>query len=278
MRLGRSTVIIGVVVVAVLGVGTGLAFAYSGGHNSGGMMGSEGDGGSMSSYYKSMMANYGGGSMMGGSRGSTTADFSYAWMMGGTKAPGWMDGGSLPAAMMGKSKDAGAVMGRLFANAPGDRVSLSAATELGYAHPANAIVDAKDHRITFSGKTVHLTALANPAGGPDDTFRIAGLVNPTIAVRAGSHVSIEVVNADTDAANGLVVAAEGSAAASMPMLTDALSFSGSALWFLGNPTAGGLHAGTLSFTAGSDGTYQYLCPVPDHAKDGMVGTFVVTAS
>jgi rusticyanin len=232
----------------------------------------------MSSYYDSMMASYGGGSMMGGSRGPTTADPSLAWMMGGTKAPGWMDGGSLPAAMMGASKDAGAVMGGLFAGAPGDRVSASAATQLGNAGPADAIVDAKDQRVTFSGKTVHFTALANPAGGPDDTFRIAGLVNPTISVQEGSHISIEVVNADTDAANGLVVVAEGSAPESMPMLTAAPSFSGSALWFLGDPTSAGMHAGTLAFTAGRTGSYQYLCPVPGHAKDGMVGAFVVTAS
>ena len=30
-----------------------------------------------------------------------------------------------------------------------------------------------------------------------------------------------------------------------------------------------------SFTAGKPGTYQYLCPVPGHAKDGMAGTFAV---
>lgn len=42
------------------------------------------------------MKNYQGSSMMGGSRGST----SYGSMMGGTRAPGWMRGGSLPASMM----------------------------------------------------------------------------------------------------------------------------------------------------------------------------------
>jgi uncharacterized cupredoxin-like copper-binding protein len=36
-----------------------------------------------------------------------------------------------------------------------------------------------------------------------------------------------------------------------------------------------MHAGTLSFTAATPGTYQYLCPVPRHAQKGMVGTFVV---
>lgn len=276
MSLKGSTLAILVVVLAVLGVGIGLIVASGNGSNSGGMMGSEGDSTSMSSYYHSMMGSYGGGSMMGGPNGSTTADPSYAWMMGGTNAPGWMDGGTLPGAMMGTSSDAGAVMGRLFANAPGDRMSPSAATQLGNSRPADATVDASDDRINFSGKTVHLTALASPSSGPGEAFRMAGLVNPTITVKAGSHVSIELVNTDTDAANGFVVTADGAASSSMPMMNAAPSFSGSALWFLGNPTSAGMHTGTLTFTAGSSGTYQYLCPVPGHAQKGMAGRFIVT--
>ena len=55
------------------------------------------------------------------------------------------------------------------------------------------------------------------------------------------------------------------------------AFSGSAVWFLGNPTSAGMHAGTLTFTAGKSGTYQYLCPVPGHARSGMAGTFTVAS-
>ena len=52
------------------------------------------------------------------------------------------------------------------------------------------------------------------------------------------------------------------------------AFTGSALWFLGNPTAG-LHEGTLTFTAATPGTYHYLCPVPGHAQKGMAGILTV---
>jgi rusticyanin len=275
MSFRRSAVIIGVVVLAVVGVGIGVAFAF-GGSNSGGMMSLNDDGSSMSSYYQSMMGSYERGSMMGGSQGSTTDDRSYTWMMGGASAPGWMTGGTLPAGMMGGSRDPGVVMGRLFANAPGGRVSPSAATQLGNTAPTDAIVDVGDNRITFSGKAVHLTAVSGPARGPHDTFRIAGLVNPTIVVEAGSHVSIEVVNADAKAANGFVVVAEGSAGTSMPMLNATPSFRGSELWFLGSPTSAGMHAGRLAFTAGTAGIYQYLCPVPGHAQAGMAGRFLIT--
>jgi len=61
----------------------------------------------------------------------------------------------------------------------------------------------------------------------------------------------------------------------MPMMTARPAFAGSALWFLGNPTAAGLHEGTLTFTAATPGTYHYLCPVPGHAQKGMTGTFTV---
>jgi rusticyanin len=236
------------------------------------MMGSDGSGGSMSSYYQSMMKNYQGSSMMGSSTGST----SYSWMMGGTSAPGWMRGGTLPRSMMGTSTDAGQVMGRLFANAPGPRVSPSEAARLGNDVPTGATVDRSGDRITFSGAIDHLVVLAGPSGSPKETFRIAGMVNPTVAVRSGARVNIEVVNADTDAAHGLVVSTtHGSRSSRMPMLTAAPAFSGSALWFLGDPTSAGLHAGTLTFTASKSGTYQYFCPVPGLARDGMVGTFVV---
>ena len=46
-----------------------------------------------------------------------------------------------------------------------------------------------------------------PGWGPDETFRIAGMVNPAITVRAGVRVSMRVINADEDTAHGLVITA-----------------------------------------------------------------------
>jgi plastocyanin len=67
----------------------------------------------------------------------------------------------------------------------------------------------------------------------------------------------------------------GAARSYLPMMTAAPAFTGSALWFLGKPAAAGMHAGTLAFTAVTPGSYQYLCPVPGHAANGMAGTFTV---
>ena len=142
--------------------------------------------------------------------------------------------------------------------------------------PAGATADQAANRLTFTSADVHLVVLASPSM-PVESFRIAGMTNPTVVVPKGATVSIELVNADSDMAHGLVVTASGEASSWMPMMTAPPAFSGAALWFLGESTSAGMHTGTLSFTAGTSGTYQYLCPVPGHAQEGMAGTFVVSS-
>ena len=226
-------------------------------------------------WYRSIMGSYSGGMMMGGSPGEQMmSPAGYQWMTGGAGAPGWMRGGTLPPAMMGTGTDPGKIMGRLWADAPGPPVSTSAADRLGSKIPAGARADRAANTLTFTGPAVQLTVLASPQGGRDETFRIAGMTNPAIAVRAGARVSIEVINADPDTAHGLVITAS-TVTSGMPMMTAQPAFPGSALWFLGSPAAAGMHAGTLTFTVGSPGTYRYLCPVPGHAQKGMTGTFTV---
>ena len=144
-----------------------------------------------------------------------------------------------------------------------------AASRLGKEVPAGATV--ATHRITFSGRTAQFVVIASPG----ETFRAAGLVDPTIVVRAGTQVSIELVNADCDMAHGLVVGAVGSASSWMQVMAAAPAFAGSALWLLGNTTSAGMHAGTLHFAASTAGDYEYLCTVSGHAQKGMRGAFVV---
>jgi len=220
---------------------------------------------------------YGSGSMMGGGSYSwMMGDAGYQWMMGGTAAPAWMRGSALPGFMMGTSSDPGPVMGALFANAPGPRVSAAQAARLGSQVPAGATLDRAANTITFTGTSVQFTVLASPADGPDERFRIAGLTDPAITVPAGAQVSIEVINADPGTAHGLVITAGSNTTSWMPMMTARPAFPGSAVWFLGNPTTAGMHAATLDFTASTAGSYRYLCPVPGHAQKGMTGTFIVS--
>ena len=280
MTRKRVSILAGVAVVAAAGLGTGVAIAASGSPGQPAAAASSASPAASSgpgySWYRSMMGGYYGGMMMGGgpAGGWMMSEAGYRWMTGGTSAPGWMRGGTLPGSMMGTGTDPGTVMGALFAGAPGPRVSPARAARLGSQAPAGASIDRAGRTITFTSRNVSLVVLASPAM-PAESFRIAGMTNPAIIVPAGAHVSIELVNADSDMAHGLVVTAAGAARSPMPMMTAAPAFPGSALWFLGNPTAAGMHAGTLTFTAATPGTYQYLCPVPGHAEKGMAGVFTV---
>src|SRR5580693_8476824 len=264
---------------AGLGVGAGVTACGSTGHVP---AAASPPGGSGYSYYRSMMGRLYSASGPSGMMGSTSSraemmsETGYRAMMGGLAAPAWMRGSALPGYLMGTSRDPGKIMGALFANAPGTRISAAQAARLGRQLPAGATVSSAGHRITFSGMSVRLVVLASPTGGPDETFRIAGLVDPVVVVKAGARVSIQVVNADPGTAQGLVITAGDAGSSWMPMLTASPAFTGSAVWFLGNPTSAGMHAATLSFTASTPGTYRYLCPVPGHAQEGMTGTFTVS--
>jgi rusticyanin len=276
MARRRTVILISVAAVAAAGTGTGAAIAASGSGSPG--PAATAAGGPPYSYYRSMMGGYYGGSpMMGGAGGyqQMMGPAGYQWMFGGTSAPAWMRGAALPGSMMGTGADPGKFMGQLWANAPGPRVGTDQAAELGQQIPAGAHVDAASRTVTFTSTTVRLVAVASPAGGPDETFRIAGLADPAIVVPAGARVSIEVVNADPDTAHGLVVTASQDTTSPMPMMTSQPAFAGSAVWFLGNPTSAGMHAATITSTAATSGSYHYLCPVPGHAQMGMTGTFTI---
>jgi rusticyanin len=278
MARRRLSVLVGVAVIAAAGLGVGVTIAATSGGSQAQTTVATSPGGPGYSYYRHMMGSYfGSSSMMGGTGGYRwmMGAAGYRWMFGGASAPAWMRGARLPTAMMGTGTDPGKFMGRLWANAPGPRVSPGQATALGSQIPAGARIDRAARTITFTTSGVHLAAVASPAGGPDGTFRIAGMVNPTVVVPAGAKVSIEVINAGPDTAHGLVISASDGRSSWMPMMTDRPAFTGSALWFLGNPTSAGMHTGTLTFTAATPGTYHYLCPVPGHAQKGMTGTFTV---
>ena len=277
MNRKQIGVLAGVAVVAAAGLGAGIGIAATGSPARPAATASPGY-----SWYRSMMGRfYGGGTMMGGTSGHwMMGGGGYRWMMGGIRAPGWMRGGHLPGpmlGMMGSGTDPGKIMGGLWASAPGPRVTPAEAATLGSQVPAGAAVSRAARTITFSTTRVRLVAVASPSGGPDERFRIAGMVNPAVSVPAGSQVAIEVINADRDTAHGLVVTAS-SPRSWMPMMTAGPAFPGAALWFLGNPSPAGMHAGTLTFTAGTPGTYRYLCPVPGHAQKGMTGAFTIRAT
>jgi hypothetical protein len=216
-------------------------------------------------YYQSVMDRVGLQAMTGPS--------GYSWMMGGAGAPRWLAGSMLPRYLMGMSSDPGVVMGALFANAPGPRVSSAEAAKLASTAPGGARIDRAANRIAFSTSSVRLTVVA--AAGANNTFEIAGLTDPSIVVPLGAHVSITLVNADSDAAHGFVITSPRASTWREPMMTSSVALPGAAVWFLPDSTAAGAHLATVRFTARRAGRYEYCCPVPGMSRHGMAGVFNV---
>jgi rusticyanin len=144
---------------------------------------------------------------------------------------------------------------------------------LGDQVPAGARVDACADRLVFSTTSVSFSIEAAPPDNPDMTFRLAGMVDPTVVVPGGAKVSIEFVNGDSDEANAFVITTTAPPYGFRPAATPA--FGGSAAGPVGDPTPAGHSARDMSFTAGSPGTFYYLCPMPGHAEMGMTGRFIV---
>lgn len=266
-----------VAVVVTSGVGVGLALSFAGASPAAGPSVSRPFPSVPSStydYYLATMKRYRITSKTGAAYGWMLRPSGWAWMVGGVLAPGWMRGGALPRFMMGTAIDAGQVIGELFADAPGPRASLAQAVRLGGEVPQGGVVDATGNQITFSERNVRFVVVASPSPSAG-SFRIAGMTDPTVVVDAGASVTVELVNAFKDMAQGLVVVGGDAASQWTPMHANTPAFPAAAVWFLGGRTAAGLQGAVLTFTASTPGTYVYLCPLPGHAAEGMVGTLIV---
>ncbi|MTE16793.1 sulfocyanin-like copper-binding protein [Nocardia aurantiaca] len=171
---------------------------------------------------------------------------------------------------MMSDRDSGTAMGARLRDAPGPRVSHKDAARLGAQTPAGATVDPGRNSIVFTGADVRLVVLASPVM-PAEDFRIAGLIDPTVIVPAGAHVSMQVINADDDMAHGLVVTRNPFP---MTMMTSP-AFRGAEALALGDASPAGMHTQTIDFTADTPGGYRYVCPMPGHAEKGMSGAFIV---
>ncbi len=144
---------------------------------------------------------------------------------------------------------------------------------LSERRPAGASVDSQSRTIDFYTGQVAFTVVAIAPGAPDMTFTVAGLANPTIIVPAGARVTVQFINNDTDEAHGwLVTARQPPFEFGQPA---APAIAGADAGVIGNPTAAGDGASTVTFTATAAGRYHYVCPMPGHAQMGMAGSFII---
>jgi rusticyanin len=185
-----------------------------------------------------------------------------------------MGGGSVAGSSSSSlAQSIGKQVGTAMAGLAPQTVSLAQTRTLGDQEPAGASIDKPANRITFTSHSVSFTVVAVPPGGPDMTFRVAGLTNPTIVVPQDAQVTVRFINGDNDEAHGWMVVNEQPPFSFYQPKTPSISGAFSGL--IGDPTANGQGAGTFTFQAGPAGTYQYICPMPGHAQMGMHGPFIV---
>ena len=186
-RRTRISVLAGTAVFAAAGLGAGVAIAAGGPSGQPAAATALAASGSQGySWYRYMMAGYlGGGGMMGGSsNGWMMSPAGYQWMTGASSAPGWMRDGTLPRSMMGTSTDPGTIMGRLFADAPGPRISAAQAAALDTQAPAGATTSRASNTISFTTSTVSC-ALLLACGGSAQRSATAP-ADPALITRAES--------------------------------------------------------------------------------------------
>jgi rusticyanin len=161
---------------------------------------------------------------------------------------------------------------RLAGRAPQD-VHRSQVTALSEQDPAGASISARAGTITFHTTAVSFTVVAIAPGQPDMTFTVAGLSDPAIIVPRGAQVTVRFINNDTDEAHGWLITGNKPPFGFGQPATPAIA--GAFTGIIGDPTAAGDGASTISFTASSAGSYDYICPMPGHAQMGMHGSFTV---
>lgn len=202
-------------------------------------------------------------SMMGGYASGDGARGRYG-MMGGSGNWGGAQGGY---GMMGA-----------YGAAAAQSVAMSKVAALGNLRPGGATVDPAQNRVVFAGKDVQLDVVASPKGQKDETFRIAGLVNPTVVVPTGATVHVTFVNADAGMYHDWVVTPAKAPFDYAAMMEAPLAFPAGATPMLGPATAATAEEVDSVFVAAAAGRYTYVCLWPGHAQNGMFGQFVVGAA
>ena len=222
-----------------------------------------------------VLAAGGGYAIARGTASSPASAASPAAPATGGSNPGMSMGGGGSSGFSSSSlaQSIGQQVGTAMAGLAPQTVSLAQTRTLGDQVPAGASGDRASNTITFTASSVSFPVVAVPPGGPDMTFRVAGLTDPAIVVPQDAQVTVQFINGDNDEAHAWMIVDEQPPFSFYQPKTPAISGAFSGL--IGDPTANGQGASTFTFQAGPACTYQYICPMPGHAQMGMHGAFIV---
>jgi rusticyanin len=156
-------------------------------------------------------------------------------------------------------------------------ISPAAARALARKTAATALVTPRARLVTYTGARVELVALGSPPGNPDETWNIAGMVNPTVHIRTGAQVTVHFFNADADKDtwHGWLLTTARPPYPRQVAQRVPVAFPGAGARPVHGETSHRWFGRTMHFIAAQSGTYYYLCQVPGHARMAMYGELVV---
>lgn len=156
--------------------------------------------------------------------------------------------------------------------------------------PPYAQVAKDTNTITFSSQNVNIVALSMmaddaknmtgsspPSYAKDDVFVIGNMIDPTLAIKAGTQLTVTSINLDEDMSHNFVIMTTAPPYSYMPMQNTMYGGAVAMMPVLPNDDVKGGYAYELSYqvTLSQSGTYWYVCTYPGHAQEGMYGKIIV---
>lgn len=146
---------------------------------------------------------------------------------------------------------------------------------------------------------INLTGMNPPTYATDDVFVISGLIDPTLVIPSGAHVSLVFANLDDDMYHNIVATSLAPPYPNIAM--QGMMLSNNSNWYggmYGGMMGGGYNTvyammmpvlspadyshGTAYYYGTSwslnsyGGSYWYICTYPGHAESGMYGKIIVS--
>ena len=132
--------------------------------------------------------------------------------------------------------------------------------------------------LTYRRHHVTLVALGAPGNRPGMYWQLDGVDGPrgpTVNVPAGAVITVDFADGDPGHPHGFELTTAAPPYPRMAMMAGHIAAPGAFIMPVPPPKGNLWYAATISFHAPPAGTYDIICPVPGHARQGMWARLVV---
>ena len=160
--------------------------------------------------------------------------------------------------------------------APGGLVPASRMEAL--ATMARRTVEERGSTLTYRSQNVTLVALGAPGSRPGMYWQLDGVDGPrgpTVSVSAGAVITVDFADGDPGHPHGFELTTAAPPYPRMTMMAGRIAAPGAFIMPVPPPEGNLWYAVTISFHAPPAGTYDIICPVPGHARQGMWAKLVI---